>query len=71
MKEFMRQHGFIFVIIAMIPAALIVNIICKILHIDTVITVTIQMPFLFIQILSLVLMIIYRKEIWGLRNEKH
>jgi len=65
MRNFVRKIGFGWVILAILPLCTIINQILKSFDIDSIIIVSIILPLLAIQLFSLVIMIVYRKEIWG------
>ena len=59
MKNFVEKNQIIFIILCIIPGALIADIIGHILGIPNVIIVSIQLPLLIIQLTSFILLIKY------------
>ena len=64
MRKVMQRFGFGVWVIAVIPWALFVSLICKRLYIEDSVILAIQLPLLIIQITAFVLVIVYHKEIF-------
>ena len=64
MREFVRSLGFTWVVLAIIPLVTIIGSILRSFDVQTATIVAIQLPLLAIQISSLVIMVVYRKEIF-------
>lgn len=63
MKKLAEKGGFIWFILGVLPSAFIIFIIGNIINLESKTIVLIQLPFLIVQIFSLILMIIYPKQI--------
>jgi len=63
MKKLAKKYGFVFIVLTVTPAALFVKLITKGLLLETAI-ISLQIPFIALQALSLFIIIYYRKEVF-------
>ena len=64
MKDLVKKYGYIFVILACLPIVSFIPFIGQLLHLSEWTMIAIQIPALSIQIFSLFIIIIYRKEVY-------
>jgi len=64
MKNLAKKGGFIWLMLAMLPTASLINVIGKAINLDSNIIVGLQLPSLALQLFSLFMLIRYRREIF-------